>query len=81
MPRDYCKICVHFLKNLAAYLPSYHEKALLRARLGVASSLRSCLPHQDWEIPLRAFPRGTASKVAGLFLHCPFNAERQAGKL
>ena len=38
-----------------------------------------CLPHQDGGIPLSAFRNGTTIKLAGLF--CPFNTERQAGKL
>ena len=52
------------------------DQSAVRARLGVAG-----LPHQDRGIPLSEFPNGTTSKLAGLSSHCPFNAERQAGKL
>ena len=50
----------------------------LRARLQVASHL-STTPRG--RIQPSAFPNGTTGKLASLCPHCPFNAERQAGKL
>ena len=54
------------------------DQCAVRVRLGVASHL---LLHQDRGIALSAFPNGTTSELACWFLTCPFNAERQAGKL
>ena len=66
---------------LVAYLSSYHEKAI-NALYELAEELPAiCPPHQDGGIPLSAFPNGTTSELAACSPHCPFNAERQAGKL
>ena len=55
------------VSQLVAYLSSYHEKAI-NALYELACELPAiCLPHQDGEIPLSAFPNGTTSKLAGLF--------------
>ena len=65
---------------LAAYLSSYHDKAI-NALYELAKELPAiCLPHQDGGIPLSAFPNGSTSELA-CSPHCPLNAERQAGKL
>ena len=42
-----------------------------------------CPPHLDGGISLSAFPDGTTRLVnlPTFSPHCPFNAERQAGKL
>ena len=37
------------------------------------------LPPQDEGIPLSAFPTAQQVNLPSCFLHCPFNAERQAG--
>ena len=47
-----------------AYISSYHENAIHRARLGVQAI---CLLHQKGEIPLNAFLNGTTSQLAGFF--------------
>ena len=74
-------LVLYFL-YLVAYSPSYREKtikALLRARLGVAGHL-STTP--KWGNSAECFSNGTSSKLApACSSHCPFNAERQAGKL
>ena len=57
--------------NLVAYLSSYHEEAI-KALYELAYELPAiCLPHQDEGVPLRAFPNGTTSKLAGLFSTLP----------
>ena len=66
--------------RFVAYLSSYHEKAI-NALYELAYELAAiCLLHQDGGIPLSAFPNGTTSKLPACSSHCPFNAERQAGK-
>ena len=57
---------VRFL-YFAAYLFSYHEKAI-NALYELAYELPAiCLPQQDGGIPLSVIPNGTTSKLAGLF--------------
>ena len=67
--------------DLVAYSSSYYEKAIItlqRACLKVAGHL-STTPR--WGNSACVFPDGTTSKLAACSPHCPFNAERQAGKL
>ena len=56
---------------LVAYSSPYHEKAinaLYELEIESEPELPAiCLPHQDGEILLSAFPNGT-NKLAGLFL-------------
>ena len=40
-----------------------------------------CLPRQDGGIPLHAFPMAQQVNLPACSPPCPFNAERQAGKL
>ena len=62
------------------FLSRESDQCVVRARLRVAS-LSSCLSHQVRGIPLSEFPNSTTSTLAACSSHCPFNAERQAGKL
>ena len=57
---------------------------LLSRESAITSSLRSsaiCLPPEDGGVPLSTFLNGTTSRLPACSPHCPFNAERQAGKL
>ena len=40
-----------------------------------------CLPHHDGEIPLRPFQTAQQVNLPACSPHCPFDAERQVGKL
>ena len=58
------QLFIYFI--FVAHLSSYHEKAI-NALYELAYELPAiCLPHQDGGIPLRAFPNGTTSELAGL---------------
>ena len=74
-------LVLYFL-YLVAYSPSYREKAikaLLRDRLEVAGHLSTTL---KWGNPAECFSNGTSGRLApACSSHCPFNAERQGGKL
>ena len=54
------------------------RRSAVRARLGVADHLPTTL---RWGNPIKCLSQRTTSVLAGLFSHCPFNAERQAKKL
>ena len=67
--------------HVVVYLSSYHEKAI-NAIYKLAKKLPAiCLPHQEGDIPQVSFPTAQQVNLPVCSPHCPFNAERQAGKL
>ena len=66
---------------LVAYLSSYHVKAI-NALYKLAEELPAiCQQHQDGGMPLVHFQTAQQINLPACSPHCPYNAERQAGKL
>ena len=66
---------------LVTHLSSYHEKAI-NALYELAKELPAiCLPHRDGESCYVPFPTAQQVNLPACSPDCPFNAERQAGKL
>ena len=66
------------LSSIFIHLSQESDQCAVRARLGVAGH-RSTTPR--WGIPLSTFSMAQQVDLPACSPHCPFDAERQAGKL